>query len=160
MEKELKLVSNGGYWYVSSAESYAIMLEMKVPVVKVSRDNLPLLKQRCKQYGHKVSVREFSELERSTVKNMNKIWRYNIELKTGGVEITFPKEKTEKAKDLVRKFQAYYERHMHDVDVQVKKYPTNIRVFIERKFNGKRSPEWKAASHHHSVSGKEGSSSN
>jgi len=139
----LRLVRNGKLFYIADEQSYYVLRELNVPMLKVDRDFIPILTQICTRKGVKLVSKDFSVLEQETFDKIKKRWPYGLELSKRRVKIVSPRKRIKKARSLAEALSRFYGRNLFDTNVRVLKRTNKAFLTVERIFNGEKNPEWK-----------------
>jgi hypothetical protein len=140
----LNLVKNAKVMYVENKDAYVLLKSMSTPMIRVDENYLPLLADRCRKYKVKIAVKDFSTIEEDFQRKITDSWKYGFKIKGNKIAVEIPRKKSLKqtTERLVNYVKQFYQSHMFDVEVRVRKFPNKVSYILERKLNGERVPEW------------------
>lgn len=144
-KRVVRLVKNRSTLYVPSIEDYELLKELGVPLLTLQEVELPLLKSRCKAKKVALKIKPFEAFEKLALGKVKERWDFPIYSTGSSLYFDIPKQNKiyPKAKNLVRALTGFYNRHLFDTDVKVRKFSKKVRFTIETSFNNERAPEWK-----------------
>ena len=141
----LTIILNTRVLYLESLRDYETCQSIGVPLIKISRNFLPLLKERAKRNKVRVKIVNFADVEQGVFDKITKRWEHTFEVTPNRILIESPRKKSQilRSKILLDKLRDFYQSNMFDLTVKERRYPSKFHISIERSFNDQKNPEWK-----------------